>query len=60
MHDAWAEPNILASKADKREIKRAVADIFFGGRDELQEATMRMPANEEIVIVKLYDWLMPP
>ena len=43
-----------------REIKRAVADIFFGGLDELREPTTRMPANEEIAMVRLYDWLMPP
>ena len=37
-----------------------VADIFFGGLDELKEAITRMLANEEIAIVKLYDWLIPP
>ena len=42
-----------------REIKRAAADIF-GGLDGLQETITRMPANEAMAIVRLYDWLMPP
>ena len=52
------QPNPI--EIEWREIKRAVADIFFGGLDELQEAITRMLANEEIAIVKLYDWLIPP
>ena len=43
-----------------REIKRAIADIFFGGLDKLQKAITRMLANEEITMVKMYDWLIPP
>ena len=53
-------PQLSPIEIEWREIKRAVADIFFGGLDELQEAITRMPANEWIAIVKLYDWLIPP
>ena len=53
-------PQLNPIEIEWREIKRTVADIFFGGPDELQEAITRMLANEEIAIVKLYDWLIPP
>ena len=53
-------PQLNPIEIEWREIKRAVADIFFGGLDELQEAIRRMLANEEIAMVKLYDWLIPP
>ena len=53
-------PQLNPIEIEWREIKRAVADISFGGLDGLQEATTRMLANEEIDMVKLYDWLIPP
>ena len=53
-------PQLNPIEIEWGEIRRAVADIFFGGLDELQESITRMLANEEIAIVKLYDWLIPP
>ena len=52
-------PQLNPIEIEWREIKRAVADTF-GGLDGLQEATRRMPADEETAIVRLYDWSLPP
>ena len=53
-------PQLNPIEIEWREIKRAIADIFFGGLDKLQKAITHMLANEEMVIVKLYEWLIPP
>lgn len=43
-----------------REIKNAIADIFFGGLDKMAEAIKRMLGNVEIRMTKMYDRLVPP
>ena len=53
-------PQLNPIEIQWREIKRAIADIFFGGLEKLQEAVMRMLKNGEIAIVKMFDWLLPP
>ena len=43
-----------------REIRAAIAGIFFDGLDRMRDAIIRMFHNGEIPIVKLFDWLLPP
>ena len=43
-----------------REIKAAIADIFFDGLDKMRDAIIRMLHNREIPIVKLFERLLPP
>ena len=54
-----AEPNILASiEVEWREIKVAVANIFFDGLGRMRDSTRRMIRNGEIPIVKMFDGLL--
>ena len=43
-----------------REVRAAIADIFFGGLDKMRNAIIRMFHNKEIVMVKMFEWLLPP
>ena len=40
-----------------REIRRAVADIFFGGLDELQKRIRQLLHSGEVPIVKLFGYM---
>ena len=51
-------PQLNPIEAGWREIKAAVADIFFGGLDGMRDAIRRMIRNGEIPIVKMFDWLL--
>ena len=41
-----------------REIKAAIADIFFDGLDRMRDAIRRMIRNGGMPIVKMLDWLL--
>lgn len=41
-----------------QEIKTAIADIFLGGLDRMQDAIRRMIRSGEIPTVKMFDWLL--
>ena len=41
-----------------REIKAAIANIFFDGLEKMRDAIRRMIRNGEIPIVKMFDWLL--
>ncbi|MCE2509331.1 MAG: hypothetical protein J4G04_08625 [Nitrosopumilaceae archaeon] len=43
-----------------REIRAAIADIFFGSLDKMRDAIMVWFRNREIPIVKLFEWLLFP
>lgn len=53
-------PQLNPIEIEWREIKAAIADIFFGGLDKMRDAIIRMLYNKEIPIVRLFDWLLPP
>ena len=53
-------PQLNPMEAEWREIRAAIADIFFGGLDRMWDAIIRMFHNGEIPIVKMFDWLLPP
>ena len=53
-------PQLNPIETEWREIKAAIADIFFGGLDKMRDAIIRMLHNKEIPIVRLFDWLLPP
>ena len=42
----------------KREIKRAIADIYFGGIDQTQMAIIRMIRRGEVAIVSLFRYML--
>ena len=51
-------PQLNPIEMQWREIKAAIADIFFGGLDKMRDAIIRILHNKEIPIVKLFDWLL--
>lgn len=51
-------PQLNPIEVEWREIKAAIADIFFGGLDKMRDAIRRMIRNGEIPIVKMFDWLL--
>ena len=51
-------PQLNPIKVEWREIKAAIADIFFDGPDRMRDAIRRMIRNGEIPIVKMFDWLL--
>ena len=53
-------PQLNPIETQWREIRAAIADIFFGGLDKMRNAIIRMLRNKEIAIVKLFEWLLPP
>ena len=53
-------PQLNPIEVEWREIKAAIADIFFDGLDRMRDAIRRMIRNGEIPIVKMFDWLLPP
>ena len=53
-------PQLNPIETEWREIRAAIADIFFGDPDRMRDAIIRMFHNGEIPIVKLFDWLLPP
>lgn len=53
-------PQLNPIEIEWREIKAAIADIFFGGLDKMRDAIIRMLHNREIPIVRLFEWLLPP
>ena len=60
MHIPSHTPQLNPLETGWREIRAAIADILFGGLDNMQDAIIRMLHNREIPIVKLFDWLLPP
>ena len=50
-------PQLNPIEIQWREIKAAIADIFFDGLDKMRDAIIHMLHNKEIPIVKLFDWL---
>ena len=53
-------PQLNPIEVQWREIKAAIADLFFGDMDKMQNTIKRMLDKKEIPIVKLFDWLLPP
>ena len=53
-----APPQLNPIEMQWREIKAAIADIFFRGLDKMRDAIMEWLHNKEIPISKLYDWLL--
>ena len=53
-------PQLNPLETEWREIRAAIADIFFGCLDRMRDAIIRMFHNGEIPIVKMFDWLLPP
>ena len=51
-------PQLNPIEMQWREIKAAIAGIFFGGLDKMRDAIMEWLHNKEIPIVKLFDWLL--
>ena len=51
-------PQLNPIEVEWREIKAAIADIFFDGLDRMRDAIRRMIRNGEIPIVKMFDWLL--
>ena len=51
-------PQLNPIEVEWREIKAAIADIFFGGLDKMRDAIRRMIRNGEIPIVRMFDWLL--
>ena len=51
-------PQLNPIKVEWREIKAAIANIFFGSREKMRDAIRRMIRNGEIPIVKMFDWLL--
>lgn len=43
-----------------REIKRAIADIYFGGIDQMRTAIIRMLHRDEVAIVSLFRYMLRP
>ncbi|MYB30763.1 MAG: hypothetical protein F4Y18_07015 [Cenarchaeum sp. SB0663_bin_5] len=43
-----------------REIRAAIADIFFYGLDSMRDAIRQVIRNGEIPIVKMFSWLLVP
>lgn len=52
-------PQLNPIEIQWREIKAALADLFFGGLGKMRDAIIRMFQNKEIAIVKMFDWLLP-
>ena len=52
-------PQLSPIEMEWREIRAAIADIFFGGLDRMRDAIIRMFHNGEIPIVKMFDWRLP-
>ena len=48
-------PQLNPIETEWREIRAAIADIFFGGLDKMRDAIIRMLRNREMSIVKLFD-----
>lgn len=53
-------PQLNPIEIQWREVRAAIADIFFGGLDKMRDAIIRMFHNKEIAIVKMFEWLLPP
>ena len=53
-------PQLNPIETEWREVRTAIADIFFGGLDKMRDMIIRMLHSKEIPIVKLFDWLLPP
>ncbi len=53
-------PQLNPIETQWREIRAAIADIFFGGLDKMRDAIIRMFHNREMAIVRLFEWLLPP
>ena len=53
-------PQLNPIEIQWREIRAAIADVFFGGLDKMRDAIIRMFHSKEIAIVKLFEWLLPP
>ena len=51
-------PRLNPIEVEWREIKAAIADIFFYGLDNMRDAIRQMIHNGEILIVKMFDWLL--
>ena len=51
-------PQFNPIETEWREIKAAIADIFFDGLDRMRDAIRRMIRNGEIPIVKMFGWLL--
>ena len=53
-------PQLNPIEIEWREIRAAIADIFFGSLDKMRDAIMVWFHNREIPIVKLFEWLLFP
>ena len=49
-------PQLNPIEVEWRDIKAAIADIFFGGLDRMRDTIRRMVCNWGIPIVKMFDW----
>ena len=51
-------PQLNPIEIQWREIRAAIADIFFGGLDKMRDAIRRMIRNGGMPIVKMFGWLL--
>lgn len=51
-------PQLNPIEIQWREIKVAIADLFYGGLDKMRDAIIRMLRKKEIPIVRLFHWLL--
>lgn len=58
LHLPLYAPQLNPIEIEWREIKAAIADIFFDDLDSMRDAIRRMISNGEIQIVKMFDWLL--
>ena len=52
-------PQLNPTEIEWREIKTAIADIFFGDLDKIRDVMRQMTRNREMPIVKMFDWMDP-
>lgn len=58
LHLPARTPQLNPIEVEWREIKAAIASIFFDGLEKMRNAIRRMIRNGKIPIVKMFDWLL--
>ena len=53
-------PQLNPIEIQWREVKVAIADLFFGDINKMRKTIRQMLDKKEIPIVKLFDWMLPP
>ncbi len=60
LHLPLYAPQLNPIEIEWREIRAAIADIFFDILDSMRDAIRQIIRNGEIPIVKMFDWLLVP